>query len=59
MSVTIKGDWLITKYGNTKHWDERDVIWLESGGVPYKNSDGYITLPYGNAEGPKTYPWRK
>jgi len=54
----IIGKWLHTKHGKTMHWDERDIMWLVSGGIPYVTEYGYITLPYGNTKGKETYPWR-
>ena len=59
MTYEIKGEWLHTPLGPTKHWDERDILWIKSGGKPVTNSEGYIVMPYGNVMGKETYPWRQ
>ena len=51
-----KGTLRIPNIGDTYFWNEKDTEWLDNGGIPKKNKEGYLIMPYGNRHGREAYP---
>ena len=47
---------IIEGHGKTYFFNDQDLKWLDEGGVPKKNKDGYLIMPYGHGDGHELYP---
>ena len=42
--------------GSTKFFNDEDIQWLNNGGIPALNAQGYMILPFGHYAGKDIYP---
>lgn len=56
MSYEIRGEWLYHNNKRTRFFTEKDIQWLDAGGVPRLNKDGFMMLPFGHRDSVHLYP---